>query len=175
MSWSFQVDDSHSIGFGIDGNGAEYVYGDAVSSIFEGETSPMVPQRIKNAKAEWTVRTPESDDASLDPNGLGLYQAVREAPEKVHAIIQFFQASEYSPEDLIGTTVCVPRERFLRIRELFEMTLTSRLPTRTVINLDFFEFARDEGKHIPTVHTFMNYGKSILVGGAQFTTRRIVD
>src|ERR1700716_4100531 len=117
MSWSFQVDDNHSIGFGVDSDGSEYVYGDASSFIFEHELRTPIPSRLKNAVASWSIRTPASSDAGLDPAGSGLYQAVRADPNKVHAMIQFHGANEHNRADLIGATICVPQDRFAIVRK----------------------------------------------------------
>lgn len=175
MSWSFQVDDNHSIGIGLDSDGVEYVYGDASSFIFEHELSAPIPSRLKNAAASWSIRTPASSDVSLDPAGSGLYQTVRADPDNVHAMIQFHGANEYNRADLIGATICVPQNRFAIVRKQLEIALTSRLPTRTIIVLDFHQFDNDEGRPIPTLPTFMTYGKPVMSSGMQITTRRIVD
>ncbi|MGF6915984.1 hypothetical protein [Paraburkholderia sp. 40] len=90
-------------------------------------------------------------------------------------MIQFHGANEYNRADLIGATICVPQNRFALVRKQLEIAVTSRLPTQTIIVLDFNQFNNHEGTTIPTLPTFMTYGKPVMSSRMQITTRRIVD
>ncbi len=60
MSWLLEVKNAHTVGFGIEENGAPQIYGGADSVIFNGGRNHPLLARIRDAEAAWSITVPEA-------------------------------------------------------------------------------------------------------------------
>ncbi|KVE05510.1 hypothetical protein WI91_10285 [Burkholderia vietnamiensis] len=174
MSWLLDVNDQHTVGFGIDSNGSQYIYGDATTTIFFMGREHEIPERIRNAGASWCICTPDSPDVRIDGNNYGLLERVRNDPENMHGMTEFYAASEYHTEDLVAVHIAVPRERFGPIMRAFELAMLSRVPMGHTITVPFYGFRVPQATtSTPTIQEFMEGHKPLLFDEVEFTARRL--
>lgn len=175
MSWLLEVKDQHSLGFGIDEDGAASVYGDATSTIFNGgRNHPLLP-RVRDAVVSWSIIVTEASDLSIGGTNPDLIQRVRAYPDRVHGSASFYKPSEAHNSDLIGFTIVVPLDRFEKLRHMFELALLARVSMEHIIRLPFYGFREAHGQGAtPSWHEFIG-GAPLSFDNVSVTGRRLID
>lgn len=118
--------------------------------------SPSQLSRINAAECGWSFYPSNASDVELDPNGEGLLQLVREAPDQTHISVQFFDDTPF-----VGFRIVVSPAQLDHIIGLFRTVLLGE-KLRFVIIVDFAGFRAENAATLtPTASEFLS-GKPCL-------------